>query len=687
MHKTPYLFLRLVISFLVLFGIYITTTHKALAQTRPFITTWQTTTDNESIIIPTYDGESYNYTVDWGDGTVDTGQTGDATHAYTTAGTYTVSISGDFPRIYVDRYNVDPDDELTNSNKITSIDQWGDIQWTSMEGSFAGCSNLLDKALDSPNLLQVTSTGSMFYASSFNGDISNWDVSNVSNMVSMFSHSTFNGNISNWDVSNVSNMNHMFSSSTFNGDISNWDVSNVSNMKRMFYYSSFNGDISNWDVSNVSDMSIMLAASPFNGDISNWDVSNVSNMSGMFSQTSFNRDISGWDVSNVSDMISMFSNSTFNGDISNWDVSNVSNMNHMFYYSTFNGDISNWDVSNVSNMNHMFYYSTFNGDISNWDVSNVSDMSHMFSDMKYMRSHSTFNGDISNWNVSNVTDMENIFNEVKLPTDAYDAILNNWSKLALQNGVTFDGGDSQYSSKGAVARQKIIDTYGWEISDGGQNDEQTDEQDETTEAIEQTPEETHITQEDTNTAQDTAQDTAQNTNTTQPETPPVEKSWQIQYRDKLLKQDALTDDDIENYHDRTTRAEFAKLIARAFDIQPTDTGAIPFADIKTQNPYHPYIIALKEMDIIQGQEGNFYPDRKISRVEALKILFLGANLQIGQDTNTGFTDIPQDTWYAPYVSYSRQQKIVNGYEDGLFRPSQGITRSESWKIVSQVLDI
>ena len=40
----------------------------------------------------------------------------------------------------------------------------------------------------------------------------------------------------------------------FNQDISNWDVSNVTNMYSMFFKClSFNQDISNWDVSNVED--------------------------------------------------------------------------------------------------------------------------------------------------------------------------------------------------------------------------------------------------------------------------------------------------------------------------------------------------------------------------------------------------------------------------------------------------
>ena len=46
---------------------------------------------------------------------------------------------------------------------------------------------------------------SMFYMSDFNGNISKWDTSNVTNMADMFAYSTFNGNISKWDTSNEEN--------------------------------------------------------------------------------------------------------------------------------------------------------------------------------------------------------------------------------------------------------------------------------------------------------------------------------------------------------------------------------------------------------------------------------------------------------------------------------------------------
>ena len=86
-------------------------------------------------------------------------------------------------------------------------------------------------------------------------------------MLGMFNEaSSFNGDIGNWNVSNVSVMGAMFlKASSFNQDLDNWPVSNVENMHSMFKYaSSFNQDLSAWDVTNVT------LCGQFDNNATNW---------------------------------------------------------------------------------------------------------------------------------------------------------------------------------------------------------------------------------------------------------------------------------------------------------------------------------------------------------------------------------------------------------------------------------
>ncbi len=60
----------------------------------------------------------------------------------------------------------------------------------------------------------------------------------------------------------VTNMNELFRGTSFNQDISAWDVSNVTDMGSMFADTPFNQDLSNWDVTNVVECAFFSQNTP-----------------------------------------------------------------------------------------------------------------------------------------------------------------------------------------------------------------------------------------------------------------------------------------------------------------------------------------------------------------------------------------------------------------------------------------
>ncbi len=315
----------------------------------PFVTIWKTDNDgsseNNQISIP---GIGTDYFIKWeevGNEDKNNGsETGNNFHTlnFPQAGTYRVKINGNFTRIYFSN--------LGDKSKILDIENWGDIQWTSMNTAFAGANNLTISAIDAPDLSQVTDMTRMFYeATSFNQDISNWDVSTVINMSDLFhGASSFNQDLSSWNVSNVTKMTRMFArTAAFNQNLNSWNTANVEQMDYMF-----------WD------------ADAFNSTISDWNTTKVNNMWGMFySADSFNIDISTWDVSAVTNMWEMFREaSSFNQDVSSWNVSNVTDMSGMFYEATaFDQNLGGWNLTIV---NSLFEFLTNSGlSAANYDLS------------------------------------------------------------------------------------------------------------------------------------------------------------------------------------------------------------------------------------------------------------------------------------------------------------------------------
>lgn len=269
----------------------------ALADDNMVINVTPSQSDNSMTVDLSFFGNLQDVVISWGDGaTTDVVEAGIASHTYSeTDTTYSILVSGSFTGF--GWQGLEPAN-LDNVKAIDSVTKWNTYNngptITSLEGAFRNHTNLTSVPMTLPS--SVKNLARAFQgASSFNGAIEAWDVSNVTSTAYMFhGASDFNRTIGGWDVSSVNNMEFMFyGAALFNQDIGSWDTSNVTSMSLMFYKASnFNQDIG----SRLVD-----------GNYQSWDVSKVTSFFSMFDGAkAFNQDLSSWQIDNVLNMIFLF---------------------------------------------------------------------------------------------------------------------------------------------------------------------------------------------------------------------------------------------------------------------------------------------------------------------------------------------------------------------------------------------
>lgn len=93
------------------------------------------------------------------------------------------------------------------------------------------------------------------------------------------------------------------------------------------------------------------------------------------------------------------------------------------------------------------------------------------------------------------------------------------------------------------------------------------------------------------------------------------------------------------------------------------------------------------LGIIKGYpDGEFKPDGNITRAELATLLVrtkMDGDENVPAATSTIFRDVPLTHWAAKYVNLAATDKIVKGYPDGTFKPSNNITRAEGLTMIAR----
>ena len=116
---------------------------------------------------------------------------------------------------------------------------------------------------------------------------------------------------------------------------------------------------------------------------------------------------------------------------------------------------------------------------------------------------------------------------------------------------------------------------------------------------------------------------------------------------------------------------------------PYDTEILSFLDIKN-SPYQSTIQHFRSLALINGTpQGNFEPQRQITRAEFTKLVLLSHCYEYSQiDAKKPiFTDLTANSWEARVAHKAYELGIINGFEDGTFKAEQLITKAEALKIL------
>jgi surface protein len=285
---------------------------------------------------------------------------------------------------------------MFNNDASNSIQSWKAPKCTNFSSMFNGASRFNQPLLD---LVDTSGVGSCVLTSMFQNDTS------------------FNQNVGNWNVSNVTTMSSMFqNASMFNNggfdSIKSWKAPNCTNFSSMFNGASrFNQPLLDLvDTSGVSSciLTYMFSeASLFNNgqtgtiSIPNLIITNASynNATRLLSCPSGSLLSSGLNISDI--LIIRGTNFVYSSDISTSIVSDTSLVLRRPYGANLNSGIISIEKQ-ISGSEPIY-----------WNTSNVTNMSSMFRNATSFNQHITTNGNI--WNTSNVTDASYMFAGTSLP--------------------------------------------------------------------------------------------------------------------------------------------------------------------------------------------------------------------------------------------------------------------------------
>lgn len=148
---------------------------------------------------------------------------------------------------------------------------------------------------------------------------------------------------------------------------------------------------------------------------------------------------------------------------------------------------------------------------------------------------------------------------------------------------------------------------------------------------------------------------------------------------------------IFNPQGEVTRAEFVSMLLSALELK-AERGTGSFKDVNLDAWYSSVVITAGKLGVVQGHaDGTFGPNDKLSREEMAAISYRALKLveKVNDQTDVNVISFKDKDLISMYASEGitalAQAGIINGFEDGNFRPQAHTTRAEAAYIILNLL--
>lgn len=126
-----------------------------------------------------------------------------------------------------------------------------------------------------------------------------------------------------------------------------------------------------------------------------------------------------------------------------------------------------------------------------------------------------------------------------------------------------------------------------------------------------------------------------------------------------------------------------------FSISSVTLASYDVFDIKNTK-YEDAVETLIEHEIISCYpDGTYRPENIVTRAEMARLVVSFTGLDNTYSTESGggtqFNDVSSEHWASGYINLAYNQKFINGYEDGSFKPGNTVTYAEAITMIIRSL--